>query len=153
DELVGHGQLGLFDAIAGFDRTLGFKFETFAQHRIRGAITDGARMFSGMTRDSLEETKALERSIERLTHVLGREPDRSEIADHLGVDQARVSDLLVSSQRTRTWQTIQGERPSERMFWYELDEGDRTMAMKPGELAGGGPEAEAEMAEFRAAVA
>jgi RNA polymerase sigma factor for flagellar operon FliA len=42
DDLVGYGQVGLAQAARDFDPERGLQFSTFAYHRIRGAILDGA---------------------------------------------------------------------------------------------------------------
>jgi len=41
DDLVAYGQLGLMQAAHAFDSEKGVSFQTFAYHRIRGAIYDG----------------------------------------------------------------------------------------------------------------
>lgn len=41
DDLVAYGQLGLMQAAHSFDEGKGVSFQTFAYHRIRGAIYDG----------------------------------------------------------------------------------------------------------------
>lgn len=41
DDLVAYGQLGLMQAAHAFDPEKGVSFQTFAYHRIRGAIYDG----------------------------------------------------------------------------------------------------------------
>jgi len=38
------GYIGLLDAQESFDPSRGFKFTTYAAHRVRGAIQDGFRM-------------------------------------------------------------------------------------------------------------
>jgi len=43
DDLISYGIFGLFDAIEKFDPSLGWKFETYARVRIKGAIVDGMR--------------------------------------------------------------------------------------------------------------
>lgn len=43
DDLVSYGMFGLMDAIQKFDLDKGFKFETYAITRIRGAIIDELR--------------------------------------------------------------------------------------------------------------
>ncbi len=40
DDLIGNGTLGLVDAVAKFDPSKGVKLETYARHRVRGAILD-----------------------------------------------------------------------------------------------------------------
>lgn len=43
EDLVAYGQLGLLEAQQRFDPTRGINFESFARHRVRGAIFDGLR--------------------------------------------------------------------------------------------------------------
>ena len=43
DDLVANGVLGLIDAIDKFDATKRVKLESYARHRIHGAILDGLR--------------------------------------------------------------------------------------------------------------
>ncbi len=43
DDLMSYGYLGLLDAIEKFDQGLGYKFETYATSRVRGAMLDGLR--------------------------------------------------------------------------------------------------------------
>lgn len=52
DELIASAYLGLAQAAAAFDATLGVTFETFAYYRIRGAVFDGLRKSSGLPRRS-----------------------------------------------------------------------------------------------------
>lgn len=47
DDLVGYGHLGLVEARDRYDPRRGVNFETFARHRIRGAIFDGIRQALG----------------------------------------------------------------------------------------------------------
>jgi len=41
--LVGDGMVGLMKAAAKFDPNRGWRFGTYARHRIRGAMIDGIR--------------------------------------------------------------------------------------------------------------
>lgn len=50
DELVSAGSDGLWDAAKTFKKSLGFKFVTFARHRIRGAMFDWIRREFGTRR-------------------------------------------------------------------------------------------------------
>lgn len=43
EDLQQYGALGLVKAAAGFDPALGWKFNTYAQHKICGSILDGIR--------------------------------------------------------------------------------------------------------------
>lgn len=60
EELIQEGMVGLAAAIRRFDPEMGFKFTTFARHRIRGAILDYLRRQSSLSR----ATSLLSRKIE-----------------------------------------------------------------------------------------
>jgi RNA polymerase sigma factor for flagellar operon FliA len=47
DDLIGSGIMGLINSVENFNPELGFKFETYAVPRIRGAILDGLRTTTG----------------------------------------------------------------------------------------------------------
>lgn len=47
ETLIGAGMLGYSQALSRFDPDRGIKFETFAEHRIRGAVLDEARKMIG----------------------------------------------------------------------------------------------------------
>lgn len=48
DDLLSYGQLGLLDALARYEANKGVAFATFAYHRIRGAILDGAERMGAL---------------------------------------------------------------------------------------------------------
>src|SRR6059036_2615522 len=50
DDLVGAGNLGLVEAARRFNSAQGASFAAFAQHRIRGAITDSLRRLDPVSR-------------------------------------------------------------------------------------------------------
>ncbi|MFA6540333.1 MAG: sigma-70 family RNA polymerase sigma factor [Bacteroidota bacterium] len=57
DDLVQYGMFGLIDAIERFDAHKGVKFETFAYHRIRGAILDGLRAVDVLSRAARKQQR------------------------------------------------------------------------------------------------
>ena len=50
DDLVSAGTLGLIDASQKFDASTGYKFNTYAQYRIHGAILDELRKADHLSR-------------------------------------------------------------------------------------------------------
>src|SRR5690348_5831727 len=61
DGLVGAGSVGLVDALRKFDPRKRVKIESYAQHRIRGAILDSLRSMDGASRDLRKKIKQAER--------------------------------------------------------------------------------------------
>jgi RNA polymerase sigma factor FliA len=59
-DLVSYGIFGLIDAIDKFDPSRGFKFETYAITRIKGAIIDELRSFDWVPRSVRAKARAIE---------------------------------------------------------------------------------------------
>ncbi len=62
-DLVSYGIFGLIDAIDKFDPERGFKFETYAISRIKGAIIDELRSIDWVPRSVRAKARAIERGI------------------------------------------------------------------------------------------
>lgn len=94
-DLIGSGIMGLIKAVEGFDPSRGFKFETFATHKIRGAILDELRALDWVPRSVRQKSKALQSAYAELELKLGRMPYDDEAADHMGLSQKDFEDLLL----------------------------------------------------------
>lgn len=97
EELVSAGSLGLLQSMEGFDIERGLAFSTFAMRRIRGAILDELRSRDPLSRSDRAQVRRLDSAMTELEQRLGRSPDTTEVAAHLGVD-----DLTVARLRQRT---------------------------------------------------
>jgi RNA polymerase sigma factor for flagellar operon FliA len=85
DDLVSTGTVGLVDAVRKFDPRRHVKLESYARHRIRGAILDGLREVDPASRDLRKKNKRAERTYARLESKLERAPTDQEMAEALGV--------------------------------------------------------------------
>ncbi|PYU95056.1 MAG: FliA/WhiG family RNA polymerase sigma factor [Acidobacteria bacterium] len=85
DDLVGAGVLGLIDAVRKFDARKHVKLESYARHRIRGAILDGLRSLDAASRDMRKKAKGAEKVYRELERKLGRPVGDDEMAGALGV--------------------------------------------------------------------
>jgi RNA polymerase sigma factor FliA len=85
DELVSAGTIGLMQALESFDPGRGLAFSTFASPRIRGAIQDELRRLDHVPRSVREKARDIARAREQLARILGRAPQDTEVAEHLGV--------------------------------------------------------------------
>jgi RNA polymerase sigma factor for flagellar operon FliA len=92
-DLVSNGIFGLIDAIDKFEPERGFKFETYAINRIKGAILDGLRALDWVPRSVRSRAREIERSMSELEHRLHRTPTDEELAAHMstGVDAVRAT--------------------------------------------------------------
>jgi RNA polymerase sigma factor FliA len=79
-DLVGAGSLGLVDAVLKFDPRKQVKIESYAQHRIRGAILDSLRSMDGASRDLRRKNKKAEKVHHELEVKLGHQASDQEMA-------------------------------------------------------------------------
>ena len=93
-DLVSYGVFGLIDAIDKFDLSRGFKFETYAINRIRGAILDELRALDWVPRSVRARAREIERSLTELEHRLQRTPSEEELADHMTMTLDDLQDAL-----------------------------------------------------------
>lgn len=90
-DLVSYGVFGLIDAIDKFEPERGFKFETYAINRIKGAILDELRALDWVPRSVRARAREIERAMVELEHRLKRTPTDEELARHM---EKPVDDLL-----------------------------------------------------------
>jgi RNA polymerase sigma factor FliA len=93
-DLVSYGIFGLIDAIDKFDLERGFKFETYAISRIKGAIIDELRSIDWVPRSVRAKARSIERAYSKLENELRRSPDDKEVAAELGVTQDELDQTL-----------------------------------------------------------
>ncbi|GMU78352.1 MAG: RNA polymerase sigma factor WhiG [Acidimicrobiia bacterium] len=93
-DLVSYGIFGLIDAIDKFDPDRGFKFETYAISRIKGAIIDELRSIDWVPRSVRAKARAVERAYSKLENELKRTPDDHEVAAELGMSEPELAQVL-----------------------------------------------------------
>lgn len=93
-DLISYGIFGLIDAIDKFDLERGFKFETYAIQRIKGAILDELRALDWVPRSVRARAREIERSMGELEHRLQRAPTDDELAAHIGIPVEQLQDQL-----------------------------------------------------------
>lgn len=94
DDLVHAGVLGLFDAVEKFDDSKNVAFQSYAKHRIKGAILDSLRQLDWASRDMRKRQKQMEAATRSLSLKLGRMPTEAEVAEHLGLEVERWRRML-----------------------------------------------------------
>ncbi len=85
DDLVGYGTFGLIDAIDKFDYNKGFKFETYASLRIRGAILDQIRKMDWIPRSIRQKQRKIDMAYQSLEIKYGRSVNDEEVAKELDI--------------------------------------------------------------------
>ena len=93
-DLVSYGIFGLIDAIDKFDPGRGYKFETYAISRIKGAIIDELRSIDWVPRSVRAKARAIERAFSKLENELRRSPEDREVAAELGMSEEELAAIL-----------------------------------------------------------
>jgi RNA polymerase sigma factor FliA len=93
-DLVSYGIFGLIDAIDKFDPGRGYKFETYAIARIKGAILDELRSIDWVPRSVRAKARALEKAYAKLESELHRTPTDEEIAAELEMSDDQLQTTL-----------------------------------------------------------
>ena len=93
-DLVSYGIFGLIDAIDKFDPERGFKFETYAIARIKGAILDELRSIDWVPRSVRAKARAIEKAYGKLEAQLHRTPSDDELAAELDMSDDQLQSTL-----------------------------------------------------------
>jgi RNA polymerase primary sigma factor len=100
-DLVNEGNIGLINAIEKYDVSRGYHFISYAVWWIRQAILKAIGEKSRMIRLPLNrfgELVQIEKARKVMFEALGREPDASEIAAKVNMDEKDVAELLSISR-------------------------------------------------------
>lgn len=125
-DLVSYGIFGLIDAIERFDLTRGYKFETYAMARIKGAIVDEMRGIDVAPRSIRAKARSHDEARAKLEAALNRPPSVQEIADDLGVtaDQYLENVAQIDRLNVVSFESMRALRSGR--FWQEGGLGQAT---------------------------
>lgn len=93
-DLASFGVFGLIDAIEKFDPERGYKFETYAIARIKGAILDELRSIDWVPRSVRSKARNLERAMAKLESENHRAPSDAEVAQEMGITETQLQTTL-----------------------------------------------------------
>ncbi|REK09573.1 MAG: FliA/WhiG family RNA polymerase sigma factor [Actinobacteria bacterium] len=100
NDLASYGLFGLIDAIDKFEPERGFKFETYAINRIKGAILDELRALDWVPRSVRSRSRLIETAVAELEHRLQRAPTEEELAEHMEMSVDELQSALAEIGRT-----------------------------------------------------
>lgn len=93
-DLVSYGMFGLIDAIDKFEPELGYKFETYAISRIRGAIVDELRSMDWVPRSVRSKARQIEKAYAKLEAKHHEPPSDADLAAELDWTETQLQNAL-----------------------------------------------------------
>jgi RNA polymerase sigma factor for flagellar operon FliA len=93
-DLISYGMFGLIDAIEKFEPDRGFKFETYAISRIKGAILDELRSIDWVPRSVRAKARSVETAYAKLEAELHRSPTDAELSGELDLTEDQLQSTL-----------------------------------------------------------
>jgi len=94
DDLVSAGLIGLMQALERFKPEKGFKFKTYAEFRIRGAMIDELRTQDWCPKGMRQKAKQFERICEKLRQKKGRRATDKELCQALHISKSKYEQLV-----------------------------------------------------------
>lgn len=94
DDLVSAGLIGLMQALERFKPEKGFKFKTYAEFRIRGAMIDELRSQDWCPKGMRQKAKQFERICEKLRQKKGRKATDKELCQALHISKNKYEQLV-----------------------------------------------------------
>lgn len=98
DDFWSAGALGLLEASRRFDAAREASFESFAEHRVRGAMLDELRRHDHLPRRLRADTEKVQRARRKLQTELDHEPTLEELSKETGFDLIELSELDALAQ-------------------------------------------------------
>lgn len=130
EDLIHAGTEGLCNALERFDPDKGFRFSTYSHNWIRQAMSRAA-MREGrnipVPYHLNTQINKIRRAYTDLVHVLGKEPEKAEIAEESGFSEKRVEAVLRWQQKTSS---LNSDQNPDQDMGNELQIPDRTIDLE-----------------------
>ncbi len=129
EDLLQVAMLGLCEAIERFEPDRGLRFESFAYHRIRGAVMDELRMNDHLSKSERARVNAMKEAMLRLTKKDGCPPEEDELARELNISRDELASLV---ERSRVWlsldQAVASDESGRQIFLQDVLRDDDAVA-------------------------
>lgn len=94
DDLISAGLIGLMQSLERYDASRGYKFKTYAEFRIRGAMLDELRSQDWAPKGMRQKAKQFERICEKIKAKKGRRATDKELCQALHLSKVKYEQLL-----------------------------------------------------------
>jgi len=108
EDLESYGIIGLIDAIEKFDPERGYKFNSYAQKRIKGEIIDQLRKLDWLPHSLRQKAKIIKNKSRELESQLNRSPKIDELVDELDFSKSQITKVLKKLEESQ-WVSIYSE--------------------------------------------
>lgn len=98
DDLISAGVMGLIEALDRYDEARGVPFNTYAKHRVHGAVVDTLRAADWVPRSVRRKAELVRSTRQELTESLGRAPTRQEMAQGCQVPVQKYDAIVADSE-------------------------------------------------------
>lgn len=132
DELWSAAALGLIEAARRYDGSREVKFETFAEHRMRGAVLDELRRNDHLPRRLRTRSEEISRAKAKLSTQLGRDASPEEVASELKLDVTEVANVEMASAPPLPLADALSEPSAETSAEESLSKREAVVAMADG---------------------
>lgn len=99
EDLESYGIIGLMEALDKYDPSMGNHFDSYAYHRIRGAMLDEVRRQNWLPRTAWQKYQTLRVTRERLEGQLGGAVPDEAVAKEMGISLEELHQLVFNANK------------------------------------------------------
>ncbi|ABO50898.1 RNA polymerase, sigma 28 subunit, SigD/FliA/WhiG [Desulforamulus reducens MI-1] len=99
EDLESYGVIGLMEALDKYDPAMGHSFDSYAYHRIRGAMLDEVRRQNWLPRTAWQKNQLLKNTRERLEREQGEVITNEVLAKEMGIPVEEVRQLIFNANK------------------------------------------------------
>ncbi len=125
EDLESYGVIGLIDAIEKFEPERGYKFNSYAQKRIKGEIIDQLRKLDWLPHSIRQKAKVIKSVSQELENNLKRKPTVDEITQKVDFSKSEIKKVLKKLEESQ-WVSIYSELNGRSLIdWLPSSKSDK----------------------------